>query len=374
MEDLEKTIDELTEKLKSTELKLSKQEDEAKSSNATVMYQTKPDKALRKFKEGDDVDDWIETTLSYISRLKKESEKVDMILNFLDRTPYSEVRFRIDRTKATSSEVLGILKKIYGEKDSWTRMQQNFYSRQQKVGESVDEYAHALIELILKMEKLNPSLLKKADVLLKERFAEGILDVSLRREMKRLNKERPDIEFYQIRDEANDWTKDESAQAMQHVTHEAVRTSQEVESSKLDNIMQFMQDQQKQMQSIEERMNKQSQAQPSYPNRGHYRGNNKGNYRGRYRGRGQSNYSHTSHATQGVNLDQHNNPDVPGNSELANNTSTTSTSRQDQQHLYQDPFICNYCKEPNHLERYCIKKRRDRRQNRQFSTNYGHSE
>ena len=86
-----------------------------------------------------------------------------MILNFLDRTPYSEVRFRIDRTKATSSEVLGILKKIYGEKDSWTRMQQNFYSRQQKVGESVDEYAHSLIELILKMEKLNPSLLKKAD-------------------------------------------------------------------------------------------------------------------------------------------------------------------------------------------------------------------
>ena len=61
------------------------------------MYQTKPDKALWKFKEGDDVDDWIETTLSYISRLKKESEKVDMILNFLDRTPYSEVRFRIDR-------------------------------------------------------------------------------------------------------------------------------------------------------------------------------------------------------------------------------------------------------------------------------------
>ena len=270
MEDLEKTIDELTEKLKSTELKLSKQEDEAKSSNATVMYQTKPDKALRKL-ECDDVDDWIETTLSYISRLKKEPEKVDMILNFLDRTPYSEVRFRIDRTKATSSEVLGILKKIYGEKDSWTRMQQNFYSRQQKVGESVDEYAHALIELILKMDKLNPSLLKKADVLLKERFAEGILDVSLRREMKRLNKERPDIEFYQIRDEANDWTKDESAQAMQHVTHEAVRTSQAVESSKLDNIMQFMQDQQKQMQSIEERMNKQSQAQPSYPNRGHYR-------------------------------------------------------------------------------------------------------
>ena len=83
-------------------------------------------------------------------------------------------------------------------------MQQNFYSRQQKVSESVDEYAHALIELILKMEKLNPSLLKKADVLLKERFAEGIFDVSLRREMKRLNKERPDIEFYQIRGEALD--------------------------------------------------------------------------------------------------------------------------------------------------------------------------
>ena len=62
--------------------------------------------------------------------------------------------------------------------------------------------------MILKMEKLSPSLLREADVMLKEIFPEGVLDVLLRRELKRLNKERPNMEFYQIRNEADGWIKD----------------------------------------------------------------------------------------------------------------------------------------------------------------------
>jgi enoyl-[acyl-carrier-protein] reductase (NADH) len=100
-EQLNKTIQEL----KAAELKITKQEEEAKSNSTTVIYQTKPEKSLRKFRESDDVDDWLETMRSYISQLKKESEKVDIIMNFLDYTPYTEVGFRIDRSKATASEV-----------------------------------------------------------------------------------------------------------------------------------------------------------------------------------------------------------------------------------------------------------------------------
>jgi len=170
------------------------------------MYQTKDEKYLRKFREDHDVDDWLETTRSYISRLKKESEKVDMIMNFLDHAPYTEVRFRIDRSKATSSEVLDIFK-VYGEKDTWTQMQQPF-SQDNRVDESLDDYSQSLIQMILKMEKLNPSLLWEADVMLEETFAEGVLGVSLRRELKRLNKERPNMEFYQIRNEVDECIKD----------------------------------------------------------------------------------------------------------------------------------------------------------------------
>ena len=80
-EKLNKTIQELAEKLKAAELKITKQEEEAKSYSTTVICQTK-------------------------------SKKVDMIMNFVDHAPYTEI--------------LDILKKVYGEKDTWTQMQQNF--------------------------------------------------------------------------------------------------------------------------------------------------------------------------------------------------------------------------------------------------------
>ena len=56
-EQLNKTIQELAEKLKAAELKITKQEEEAKSYSTTVIYQTKSEKSLRKFREGDNVDD-----------------------------------------------------------------------------------------------------------------------------------------------------------------------------------------------------------------------------------------------------------------------------------------------------------------------------
>jgi len=56
-EQLNKTIQELAEKLKAAELKITKQEEEAKSYSTTVIYQTEPENSLRKFREGDNVDD-----------------------------------------------------------------------------------------------------------------------------------------------------------------------------------------------------------------------------------------------------------------------------------------------------------------------------
>jgi len=49
------------------------------------------------------------------------------------------------------------------------------------------------------------------------------------------------------------------------------------------------------------------------------------------------------------------------NEHKVSNPGNQSEDRQ-KQVQYQDPIICNYCKEPNHLERVCVKKRRDRSQ------------
>jgi len=53
------------------------------------------------------------------------------------------------------------------------------FSQDNRVDESLDDYSQSLIQMILKMEKLNPSLLWEADVMLEEIFAEGVLGVSL---------------------------------------------------------------------------------------------------------------------------------------------------------------------------------------------------
>jgi len=50
-EKLNKTIQELTEKLKATELKITKQEEEAQSNSTTVIYQTKPEKSYRNYEK-----------------------------------------------------------------------------------------------------------------------------------------------------------------------------------------------------------------------------------------------------------------------------------------------------------------------------------
>ena len=88
------------------------EQDSKADAATTVVYQTKQEKSLKKFKKDDDIDEWMEIADIYVNRLKTESEKVDMILSFLDKKPYTEVRFRITRSKATAKEVFNVLRDI----------------------------------------------------------------------------------------------------------------------------------------------------------------------------------------------------------------------------------------------------------------------
>ena len=302
----------------------------------------------------------------YVNRLKTESEKVDMILSFLDKKPYTEVRFRITRSKATAKEVFNVLRDIYGSKDSWTQLQQQFsplfYNRQQGSAESVNEFSFELMALIMKMEKKHPTLVLYPDKLLKERFAEGVRDVSLKREMRRLNKERPDMKFFEICDEANEWCKDESMTNREIATQESVTSPDPLhhchheaatspESAQLSEIVKVMQQQQDQLKQLGESV---YGAPPSQYNRGrdYSRGRSRGWNRGHYRGRGRGEFGSRSISTDHQKQE-----------------SSTKTEPQ-QEPKMAEPLLCHYCKEPNHFERYCLKRKRDRKMQ---STNYYHS-
>ena len=62
------------------------------------------------------------------------------------------------------------------------------------------------------MKKSAPDMYANTDQVIKQRFAERVHDRSLRRELKRLNKESPSLKLFQLRDEAVAWMKDSQAE------------------------------------------------------------------------------------------------------------------------------------------------------------------
>lgn len=86
------------------------------------------------------------------------------------------------------------------------------YNRNQHREESVDEYAEALITYILDLIKVQPAMLAERESALKERFAGGVEDSLLRRELKRLNTERPTLKFAELRECARCWVDDTKQQ------------------------------------------------------------------------------------------------------------------------------------------------------------------
>ena len=295
---------------------------ESKESSQVVVHNTR-EKKIPTFREGDDIDEWIAATKIYVdNRFTSEPERVNFIIEHLTKGPKTEVRFRIDETKATTTELFELLKNIYGIKESLLELQQAFYSRDQRDDESLDAYSQDLMSQLLVLRKQEPSIFKDTDSILKQRFAEGVKHKPLKRELRRLNTERKQLKFYEVRDWAKTWMKD--------IDTEEGATS---ESTHIDLLMKTVAEQQKQMMAMQEKIiateNKQAEAQAQFTaNRGRPW---RGGFR-RSRGRGS---------------------DIP-----SSNTNTPVTV-DNQQHQDVNQLVCHYCNQPNHIQRNCLKKRQD---------------
>ena len=121
-------------------------------------------------------------------------------MDHLEGAAKSEVKFLVDIRKATSAEMLEVLKAVYGSHDTWIQLQQQFYSRDQKPGEDLMDYTHGH-----PIGTEVPSGVKGMDNLLKQRVAERVTDVTLKRKLHRLNEERPTMKFHELREHAKDW-------------------------------------------------------------------------------------------------------------------------------------------------------------------------
>lgn len=176
MEELEAKITKLQEDLKKA------QEMKGKA----PVFVTR-ERKMDKFKgdEKDKVEEWTANILSYVNgRFQSTIEKSEFIFEHLEGNAKAEVKFRVVPSKSTPEEIIQILRDVFEDKDSVTQLQQKFFSANQEKGESVREYSYKLMDILGAILNKHASLYQDKDEVLKQKFADGIQNNNLRRELR----------------------------------------------------------------------------------------------------------------------------------------------------------------------------------------------
>lgn len=295
----------------------------------------------------EDIRDWCESIHKYINaRFLEESEKIDFIVDHLTGNPKAEIKFRlkfISTAKQASGDVLQILTDVFGDRDRATKLLKTFYSRDQEKGESLEDYSYVLIELMTKMSRIGVKQMYNPEYLLKERFASGVIDVSLRRELQRLNEDQKGLPFHQLREKAIRWIEED---AEVNISKKATECNKQETTDVLDMVTKqqaIIQEQQKQLAQVGETLKAMS---------------TQGTYMPRY-----SSYSQRPRFQTPGNFQQSRSQQQPRfgtpNSIQQQRFHTPSNNQPRFQNApYQksqkQPIICNYCRLPNHFMKDCL--------------------
>ena len=116
------------------------------------------------------------------------------------------------------------LKEIFSEQLTETQARRKFFARRQGDRESAQDFAHALMVLLSRVERLSGAPEASKDLLLREQFVENLKDLTLRRGIKRWARDDATATFQDVRLEVH-WYMEEDPTPRRS----AVVTSAEVE-------------------------------------------------------------------------------------------------------------------------------------------------
>lgn len=96
----------------------------------------------------------------------------------------------------------GALHELYGCSLSYVALQEAFFSRRQREGETLLEFSLSLMGLREKVKQQSSTAMLNAEVLLRDQFVEFVLYPALRRELKQLVRRQPLCTFLDVCSEA----------------------------------------------------------------------------------------------------------------------------------------------------------------------------
>lgn len=133
-----------------------------------------------------DVSDWLADMRQHITELD-EPQKIDIIMGHIIGEVSQEVRLRPEAERDTADKILKIIEDSFKDTDSLASLNQKFFNRKQEATETVQSYSRALLKLNVRIDKKGGTALNDSTIITK--FIDGLIDQSLKRELRRLAKD-----------------------------------------------------------------------------------------------------------------------------------------------------------------------------------------
>lgn len=155
------------------------------------------------------IDEWIEEVkVSMRARHLKHNDQACFIYDHLEGEARDEIKYRPRAEREDPDRVFEILKEMYGCLKSYITLQQDFFSRKQLEGESLQEFSHVLYCIMEKVVESSPARVSNSGLLLRDHFVEHVNNSDLRRELKRLVRRNTDLTLLDVRAEAIRWERE----------------------------------------------------------------------------------------------------------------------------------------------------------------------
>lgn len=166
---------------------------------------------------------------------------VEYLIRHLDGIARREILSLPARERGTPAAVMTALTKTFGDTREVTSLISAFYGRKQKPGERLLEYIHALQELGRKINSKQADSLTAKNI--RDRVVDGLLDSSLKRELRRQVRANDNITLVKLREEATEWLRHEPPADVFVQRQQPIETKDQLQDqiSSLTSALQAMQ-------------------------------------------------------------------------------------------------------------------------------------
>lgn len=157
-------------------------------------------------KDGQTVDEFIDEVERVIRvRGLNTDDQVDFILSHLRGSALDEVKLCMGGEAKQPQDLFSYLRGAFREKRTTPQLLYAFYARRQLEGEDFRDYSHALSQLLNSALQQSTNVVSDPQLTLRDQFIEGVRDATLRRELRKLVRDKPQSSLFDVREEAMMW-------------------------------------------------------------------------------------------------------------------------------------------------------------------------